>query len=1155
MQHQVANAGAVTRSTTATNSTGTPLLLSNVTIDLDGSGLSSADTWTIKINDALVTTAAVTGLTSLDLIAAAFRTELAKAAFSGAVKDVGGTGHVIEFNSVAATGVTVAITINGVNPQGSATITGRQAGQAVAVLLGGTPHEGEKWSLTVAGQKYERTVSLGDTPITIADDLRSQFGAVTGAGLQFSNVVDDGAGKITFTFNSDWTGDRQVGGLVVTAQPDDGTLSATATAVASLTLTGVSALATDDWKLALTGVADLLVDDNSFVGVDAKAGDLLTKINGTGTYTATYASSILTIWRTTGSIAFTATLSVNATANPVVNSAPAYRVVLGGTIREGQAWKLDLSGAVTDPSYPIALGSTLSFNQVAASLADLVNAQTGYDISAVTDAGTGASFFIFGPVGFTVTSPDVIVAASAGTSIVTGAVPIPATVTSVNWTTIDVQLGGTPHQGEYWALTVGGQTMGENVPVRAADVVGLLETVADIAADLAAQFSALSGPADPFTSVVDNGDGKITFTFKPTWTGDRQVGGLVVTAQPDDGTLSATATAAARLTLTGVSALSDDNWQIALGGTTLTPDVTSNSLTGVDDKTTGTGGLLAVINANGTGYTATYEDATHLLTIWRNAGTASFTAVLSVKPSGGSFAPALTVSSAPAYRIVLGGTIREGQAWNLDLSGIASDPSFTVPVIDSGSNPSHAFIATSTNGLIAQINSAANTTAGYSAVLSGSSDLFIFGPTGFTVTADVVVAAPLATATVEGTLAPNWQTIVTPDTAGYGSSFTTGDVWSFTGAQAGGYKVGTDFTSPATASLAAFLAKAFKDAHSSVTAVANGDGTITVTNGGAVVDLGDLKWTRAHPFESTPATQAYTSAVDWTGAAHYFQAIVNLQGTSGYQDVAGGEIYSVTINGQKVLYQVNKDLPTGGGAGGLNFGTVATELAKNISDEGNRAGSLLFGYAAEATGAEIRVYDKKLARDATKAGGGHGINPFAFASERGGDVAIVLDIDNTRLVQGTKQFLIDTYEEFQYNNYIFLRYDPVFSHNTYNWWDIFRLNPIPVYQQVPVYRVEPVYRTVSIYETVKYTISPRLELIDPSKPAGSQVIATAQYTPDQIGTPDSGSADLFDPLLRKTVEAPTSNKTLLVRLSSVVTYEKGYGRQSCPMLPRASTTT
>jgi len=86
-----------------------------------------------------------------------------------------------------------------------------------------------------------------------------------------------------------------------------------------------------------------------------------------------------------GTTAFTATLTESYKGN-VGNPAPAsevrsdasetsYRVVLGGTILEGQGWNLDLSGGVSDPSYPISLNSAPSFSAVAGSLAALVDAE------------------------------------------------------------------------------------------------------------------------------------------------------------------------------------------------------------------------------------------------------------------------------------------------------------------------------------------------------------------------------------------------------------------------------------------------------------------------------------------------------------------------------------------------------------------------------------------------------------------------------------------------------------------------------------------------------------------------------------------------------------------------------------------------------------
>ena len=617
----------------------------------------------------------------------------------------------------------------------------------------------------------------------------------------------------------------------------------------------------------------------------------------------------------------------------------------------------------------------------------------------------------------------------------------------------------------------------------------------------------IPAPAIRSRASTDDNAGKITFVFQSDWTGNRQVGGLAITAQPDVGTLTATATAAAVLDLTSLSgdtsgANGVNGWSLALTGISAITGTTGSNL---DARGASLAGLI-----NATSYSASYKASTNVLLIWRDSGTTAFTATLTETFGGGS-PPAdrvVTDASDPAYLAVLGGTIREGQAWNLDLSGIASDPSYPVPVIDSGSNPTFADIATTAvTGLIAQIN----TKAGYNAVLSGTSDIFIFGPASFTVTADVVPAAAAATAIVEGTVQLSWKMTLTPDVTGYPGPLGTlnvGDVWSITrnGVDDVTYTVTlADLTTYSNSLLAFLEAKIAGGSIATSDAIADtpaGTLLVTTTDGG-LIEIGNLKWTRAHPFVDDAATntQPYTSITPWNGADHYTVVVVDVKGTAGLQDVSAGQTYSVFLNGEKLSYLVPGTLEDGTEAGELNFKTVAAGLVAEINLKSHLYTASV---VADASLTKIQIVDKNGTGSGALAGGGHGLNPVAFTAERGGDVYAVIDIDNSKLIKGTTQVFTGEYR-IELDYYLL--------------------------------GIFPIYKTVPVFETVNYTISLRLELIDPANP--SAALATVQYTPGQTGIVDPGSADLYDPFLEFKIPASAgASKPYLVRVSSVWTYDK-----------------
>src|SRR5207244_3355356 len=161
LQHNVATAGTVTRTTSAKDSSGAAISLSDATITLDGTA-ALGDKWVVTITGGMK--------------AGIYQYVVATGDTISTVDDrlqalIDGTAYSADSNrdiTIGAAGTfSVAISVEGVDPRGSASIAGTPAGQpltgdltaqvklidwtTVSVALGGTPYENEVWSLTAGG--------------------------------------------------------------------------------------------------------------------------------------------------------------------------------------------------------------------------------------------------------------------------------------------------------------------------------------------------------------------------------------------------------------------------------------------------------------------------------------------------------------------------------------------------------------------------------------------------------------------------------------------------------------------------------------------------------------------------------------------------------------------------------------------------------------------------------------------------------------------------------------------------------------------------------------------------------------------------------------------------------------------------------------------
>jgi len=343
------------------------------------------------------------------------------------------------------------------------------------------------------------------------------------------------------------------------------------------------------------------------------------------------------------------------------------------------------------------------------------------------------------------------------------------------------------------------------------------------------------------------------------------------------------------------------------------------------------------------------------------------------------------------------------------------------------------------------------------------------------------------------------------------ANFNNDDVWTL---WVDGIEVIYTVNTNVDAGVAAALADAIGSQVASVDAVAIGD-TVKITKSGNLAIVRDLKQTRETPYSKTDMPED-------PARGHFFQVLFTLDGDPlDENEVRTDEKFVVILNGEEIIYEVPHYLVTGTSPGERNLFTVATGIVTNIN-------TLSDFYTAEIDSSNpitIRIND----RNVTGTGAGHGIDPFTFSAERGGEVRVVLDIDNTTLVNGSFE--------------VFTGYKRVLAYYLFG--------------------IFPMYKTVPTFETVTYTISPVIELIDPDtfNPATidpetgrPEVLAYDWYQGPANRVVDKGSNSFFDPFIDFFIPAPAvwydsgpdQYKQYLVRISSVINYNKFFPQYIYP---------
>jgi hypothetical protein len=457
----------------------------------------------------------------------------------------------------------------------------------------------------------------------------------------------------------------------------------------------------------------------------------------------------------------------------------------------------------------------------------------------------------------------------------------------------------------------------------------------------------------------------------------------------------------------------------------------------------------------------------------------------------------VTGTSQAATIITLGGTSAEGETWQVNL------PSETPAtyLVGTGANASVSAI------IAPALNTAIDGTVTYASFLHNGK-IVVLGTSAATTA--INVPAVNGTGTVSGAVDLNWDLVVTPvtaDTTHYpaANSFTVGDIWTFSlnGATVTYTVVAADVTGGSSfANITAFLIDLL-NTQAGIDAVAgSAAGTIRAfTTSGATIRLGDFTWTQNKPHNVTASTADPASVA---GREHYFQVLFELPGTRGaasFEAVQAGQAYQVTLNGQTFEYVV-ETFPIGTATSPTlerNFNTVAIKLAAKINAS-SKWGAVAVQATVDGQKPTIRIYDKQAT---SIAGDKNGPDPFLFSAQRSGDVHIVADIDNARLITGSFEMFTGWEER-------------------------------PVFEFLGI----TIYGTVPVFETVHYTISPRLELIDMATGDLVAPDAYAQYGFNPTIGVDPGSLSQFDPLLDYTISGSTGTHRYGIRVSSVITYDK-----------------
>jgi hypothetical protein len=747
---------------------------------------------------------------------------------------------------------------------------------------------------------------------------------------------------------------------------------------------------------------------------------------------------------------------------------------------------------------------------------------------------------------------------------------------NTNWTTVTLTLGGTPHQGERWHFAVGAATIHRDVlwndtlstiatALRALSGTGFTVTgtgtnlivsftgggsgKVDFSIDQAAASGSVTVAASAMVSVdlsslhgihggygthwkldltdaastpatisyeVDSLDSLnatagamkdlvngATLTTGYTAAYDSATQTLVISRVASKGTLaSATVTESftagtASDTVAGgsntnaaidLTALSDAAG-VASAWTITLPDVASAISVAFDtDRNTTAANFLDAIQASNALYSgSTYSSNT--LTIKRSSAWAASPAslvltVTETRPN--KTATTSTVTS--AYELTLGGSPVAGQTWTVTLPGGTGSGTWTVATDHA---PSLA------DGLIALLASIKSKLANKALDLNGK--ILLWG-TSSAPAGTIAELAVAGSATATGTLAAAWSMVITPDTS---AGIHQSDVWTLVlDASLGGTTLRTFSAGAGDTDVLDFLVSKINGLGiSGLTASKDGTTVVVTRTGGALAQIGNLKL--------APHIGGTVSPVDTR--PHYSELVIDLVADINVttSPVIGGQDFQVVLNGRTYTYTVPTNTPDYN----LNLATVAAGMVQAIHTAAN---SLFDAELVSGSTTKIRIFDR-----ATTGAPQAGTDTFTFAGQRGGNAKVVADIDKSRLVSGSFDYLTGYIPVVHHYESVVDHYDPYQIFGITLWY-------------YPVYRLDPVYVWQPVYEKVNWVASLRLELIDPLDPL--HPLATSKYTPGDTAI-DAGSQTVYDPFLF--MDVPLSgSKDYEVRVSSVITYDK-----------------
>jgi len=519
----------------------------NATVNLSGTPVAGHD-WVVTVGGTSYSYK-VQQNDTLATVASELRTKLPAATGSGAVIIINPT-----------TPSTIAFSVNGVDPQGEAIISGTPqqsdfgsvSFSSANIVLSGTTKPHEKWAVTLDGTKYEYTALLGDSLNKIASELRSQIPAsYTSAVTNNTLTVSKSAG-----FNASFS---ITPGTAGTKSTDTTTASGVAIALSGTPANG------DRWTANVGGV-EYFVDVSGAETIAAIATSLAGQINSsTGLLAKAEGSTIVVAKPAGGSLS--ANYTVRSQAGTIANNGQAEpTITFNGTTNQSDTLSLTIDSTTYDSTEN---SSNRTAGQAAIALAALVNADvvTGY---VATVSGATLTISKLGDASITLSS-----------TLTT------ATSNSTSRQPVIVTLGGSVSPGENW-----------NVKVDSNDnaVTVVSQTLAQLVSDLAMQVDNDSG----IVAQVDGNTILVTKVSAGTPTVEASI-----TPPSTQGSQLASGTPAAQwsnqLSLAGPIETSDV-WSATVGGKKYTYTVAATDTT-LSHVATGLAGKISVdhtATANGT---------------------------------------------------------------------------------------------------------------------------------------------------------------------------------------------------------------------------------------------------------------------------------------------------------------------------------------------------------------------------------------------------------------------------------------------------------------------------------------------------------------------------------------------------------------------------